>query len=169
MKNVQIKETTQDDLANIMSLWNDGDVMQHVGFPNGLDIDSHGLEKWYLQISKNPAFKHFSVYDSELGYCGESCYSIDLEHRIGEMDIKLFSKARGKGIARFAFEHAIKEAFRTRKCDRVFVEPKLENKKAWALYETLGFVRQERPDYLEPNEVYLELTLEAYMKLRNNG
>ena len=34
--NCEIRETARDDLENIMSLWNNGDVMRYLGYPDGL-------------------------------------------------------------------------------------------------------------------------------------
>lgn len=44
---VIIRTTTHDDLANVMALWNDGRVMQWVGFPNGLNYDKVKISKWF--------------------------------------------------------------------------------------------------------------------------
>ena len=48
---------------------------------------------------------------------------------------------------------------------RVYVEPSPANKKAWALYEKLGFVSKSRPTYLEDEDTYLELTKDEWDKL----
>ena len=33
---IEIKEATMEDVKNVQRLWADGDVMQYVGFPEGL-------------------------------------------------------------------------------------------------------------------------------------
>ena len=164
MNKLVIKKTKSEDLENVMSLWNDGEVMKYVGFPNGIGVTVERLEKWLIQMDQNENANHFSIYHEDLGYCGETFYSIDAEHGLGMLDIKLFPKARGKGIARFSLEYSIDEAFKSSLCNRVYVDPDPENKKAWALYEKIGFKSKERPSFLEPSEVYLECTEEDYKK-----
>ena len=76
------------------------------------------------------------------------------------MDIKLFRFARGKGIATKALSFAIEEAFKNG-AEKVWVDPNPNNIKAIALYERLGFVRTQMPEYLTSEEgvtsIYMEL------------
>ena len=95
-------------------------------------------------------------------YCGEAFYEIDNAHNNrAALDIKLFSFARGRGIAAKALSYAAKEAFNNG-AEIVWVDPNPENAKAIALYERLGFKRQDMPEYLmtqgeEPSSIYMEL------------
>ena len=41
-----IKETSKEDLLNIMSLWNNDEVMSFVGYPQGLEITLPKLIDW---------------------------------------------------------------------------------------------------------------------------
>ena len=50
--NISINETTKNDLDNILALWNDGEVMKYVGFPNGLGETMENLIRWYGWIKK---------------------------------------------------------------------------------------------------------------------
>ena len=36
---ITIRETSETDLENILLLWNNGEVMHFVGFPNGIGVD----------------------------------------------------------------------------------------------------------------------------------
>lgn len=156
-----IKETTVEDLENIMMLWNDGDVMKFVGFPEGIGITIDELKEWIGWVISKPKRCHYSIYAEDIGYCGETFYNVD-EQGSAAMDIKLLSKARGKGIAYKALSYAIEQAFNIGKAERVYVEPHPDNVKAWALYEKLGFVSKPRPDYLEEGETYMEITREQW-------
>lgn len=162
MKDIRLEKTTTNDLENVAALWNDGDVMKFVGFPDGLGVTPEGLIKWLASVDNDPLTEHYSIYHETLGYCGESFYSVDRETQLGMLDIKLFGKARGKGIARYAFEHAIDQAFKTGCCTRVYVDPDRGNLPAWALYKKIGFSEAPRPDFLEPSDVYLELTEDVF-------
>lgn len=141
-----------------MDLWNRGEVMFYVGFPNGLGVIFKQMERWLTNAQKNPFFKHFSVYTDELGYCGETCYDIDQEHDLASLDIKLLPIAQGKGIAFYALSYAINQVFELNLATKAYVEPTPANQKAWSLYERIGFVSKPRPTFLEPDETYLEIT-----------
>lgn len=152
-ENIIVKETEKADLKNVLALWNDGDVMKFVGFPEGLGETMAGIESWYGWIEKRrPSVNHYSIYTNEIGYCGETFYAIDREHgNASSLDIKLFEAARGKGIAFTALSFAIEEAFKNG-ASKVWVDPNPENAKALALYERLQFVKREMPAYLSESE-----------------
>ena len=166
MTEIIIKETKQEDLKNLMALWNSGEVMKFVGFPDGLNITYLEVEKWFENISGQSNSNHYSIYDAFGEYCGETYYSIDGKHNLAELDIKLRVEARGKGTAYKALLNTLDIIFCSKNCEKAFVEPDINNKDAWKLYEKIGFKSTERPDYLEPNEVYLEITRDAYMELK---
>lgn len=159
MTNLQMKETTVEDLSNVQALWGNGEVMQYVGAPEGIAVTIQQLEDWLNKVQSNALSKHYSIYEETIGYCGEAFYEIDTEHDLGTLDIKLIKEARGKGIAYEALSYTLDAAYQTGKCTKAYVEPVKSNVKAWALYEKLGFVSKPRPAHLESNEVYLEIDL----------
>lgn len=159
---ILIKETTREDLQNVMNLWNDGEVMFYVGFPNGLNVNIEQMEKWLKTVNKDISRKHYSIYEEELGFCGETFYSVDKNHDLSALDIKLFPYARGKGIASYALSYAIDEVFTKDLASRAYVDPNPKNEKAFKLYERLGFISKKRPEFLEEGETYLEITKESW-------
>ena len=156
-----VKETTVDDIDNVQRLWADGDVMQFVGFPNGLIKTDEEMRNWFTWIESNrPVLNHYSIFEDGK-YCGESFYEIDEEQKSAALDIKLFGFARGRGIATAGLSHAIKEAFRNG-AEKVWVDPNPDNLKAIALYKRLGFRQKPFPAHLlsedgEQNSIYMEL------------
>lgn len=134
---ITIRETTINDLSNVKELWADGDVMKFVGFPDGLHKTDEEMNHWFRWISSaRPMVNHYSIFEEDL-YCGETFYEIDCQHgNSAAMDIKLFSFARGKGIATKALSYAMEEAFRNG-AEKVWVDPNPDNGKAIALYERL--------------------------------
>jgi RimJ/RimL family protein N-acetyltransferase len=162
---VHIKETTIEDLQNVVTLWNDGDVMNYVGFPEGLGVTKQDLiNKWYPTINNDVYRRHFSIYDDDIGYCGESYY--DSRHpEKTVLDIKLLPKARGRGLGEIGLRHAIEEAFNHGGARMVYVDPNKNNKKALALYHKLNFKQLPHPDCsLRETHLYLTLYKEAYYK-----
>ncbi len=152
---ITIRPTRREELENVRALWNDGDVMQYVGFPHGLDATAESMERWYDRIaSKRPLLEHYSVFAEGIGYCGESYYRIDTAHEnAAVLDIKLFSKARGREIASAALQYAIEQAF-VNGAACVWVDPNPENRKALALYRRLGFSERETSAYLKRSAVH---------------
>ncbi|WP_055669574.1 GNAT family N-acetyltransferase [Desnuesiella massiliensis] len=158
---ILIKETTREDLQNVMNLWNAGEVMFYVGFPNGLNVNIEQMENWLKTVNKDIFRKHYSIYEEELGFCGETFYSVDKNNDLAALDIKLFPYAQGRGIARYALSYAISEVFTKDLASRAYVEPNPKNEKALKLYERLGFISKKRPEFLEEYETYLEITKES--------
>ncbi|MBU5591237.1 GNAT family N-acetyltransferase [Clostridium sp. MSJ-4] len=161
---ISIKETDENELLNVMNLWNNGEVMFYVGFPNGLNVTMEKLKGWLNGVNQNEMCRHFSIYAENVGYCGETFYSIDLEHDLATLDIKLLPAAQGKGIAEYALRYTISQVFENNLATKGYVDPNPQNKKAWKLYEKLGFVSKERPKYLEEGETYLEITKNIWIK-----
>jgi RimJ/RimL family protein N-acetyltransferase len=161
-KKIRIKETSEEDLENILKLWNDGEVMFFVGFPNGLGITLEKLHEWLLWVISKPYRCHYSIYHDEIGFCGETFYNVDPDHGIAALDIKLVPEARGKGIAEFSLSYVIQQAFTQGNAKKVYVDPHPNNKKAWKLYEKLGFSQRPRPDFLEDWDSYLEITKDEW-------
>ena len=132
--------------------------MSFVGFPDGLGISLEKLDKWLVWAINKPIRCHYSVYNNEIGYCGETFYDTDTETGTACLDIKLLPVAQGKGIAQTALKFAISKAFDTGNAERVYVDPHPDNHKAWVLYEKLGFISKPRPKYLKDGDTYLEIT-----------
>lgn len=159
---IRIKETDQSDLPNIMQLWNNGQVMFYVGFPSGLGVTMERLQQWLEGINQDSSSRHYSIYAQDIGYCGETFYRIDREHDLATLDIKLMPRAQGKGIAAYAFSHAIDQVFSNNLATKAYVDPHPKNRKAWALYAKLGFVSKPRPAFLPKGPTYLEVTRETF-------
>lgn len=158
---IDIRETTASDLKNVQALWADGDVMKYVGFPQGLVKDDNEMADWLKWIEgSRPKTNHYSVYSDGV-YCGETFYSIDDETKRAALDIKLFSHARGKGIASSALKYAIDRAFENGAAS-AYVDPKPENEKALALYKRLGMERKKTPPELfdkdYPEALFFEIS-----------
>ena len=170
---ISMKTTDENDLENLMELWNNGETMCFVGYPNGLGYSVDDMKKWYHSIGKNKKFKHISIYTNDLGYCGETGYGLEeneyfLNGNCG-IDIKLLPKAMGKGIAEYALRKIIKEMMLYKeKYVSIWVDPNKENIKAINLYKKLGFLKKEFPQFLkdlgEDNGkcYYMELKLSEY-------
>lgn len=166
---VDIRLTGEADLANVQRLWASPEVMRFVGFPEGLHQSMEELRsEWLPWVQHPPIMQHYSVYAQGIGYCGESFYQVD-ETGLACMDVKLLPCAQGKGIAYAALSYALDQAFHVGKAERAYVDPSPENRKALALYASLGFLPAERPDHLEPwDSAYFELSRTAWEARHGN-
>jgi len=157
-----INETSKADLMNIMSLWNNGEVMSFVGYPHGLGMTLPKLMDWLPWAMSKPNRCHYSIYHEEMGFCGETFYNVDTSFGLAALDIKLLPEAQGKGIAEYALRFAIEKAFIQGNAKRVYVDPHQDNLKAWNLYRKLGFKSKTRPAHLQQWDTYLEITIEDW-------
>ena len=162
---VTIRRTLPADLPHLLALWNNGDVMKYVAFPDGLGAVPEAMPDWLSWVeSGRPALRdHFSIYDDET-YCGECFYAIDTEHeKLARVDIKLLPQARGRGVGRQGLMHAVRAALHNGAA-RVCVDPHPDNREALALYARVGFVRAQAPAHIRASwdveypHVYMELT-----------
>lgn len=162
---LDIHRTGKEDLLHVQRLWADPDVMHFVGFPEGLHRSMESLEKdWLPWVQKDKVRCHWSIYAEGIGYCGETFCNVD-ETGLAVMDIKLISQARGKGIGYQALSYALDQAFRECNAQRAYADPHPENKKALALYASLGFLPAKRPSHLDDPGcpcVYLEINKENW-------
>jgi len=157
-----LKETNEEDLECLRSLWADGRVMQWVGFPKGLAYRSSEMKEWLGSLKKR-ACRHFSVYSLEHVFCGEVYYAIDSLHRRAGLDIKLRPEFQGKGFAADALSTLIDFCYKNEPSVReVWTEPSSENNSACKLYQKCGLLPKERPADMEAGESYWALEWERW-------
>ena len=164
-----IKQTEKSDLPNILGMWNNGETMKYVGFPNGLGWTMNDMNKWFEELQAQKEYVHCSIYADDVGFCGETSYEThELEHITRNMglEIKLLPVAQGKGIASYALKYAIDMAYNSGSFDVVHAEPHPENEAAIKLYKKLGLKFAERPQYLHPADTYMELDLTEWHNYR---
>lgn len=159
---IKIRETSKDDLKNIQGLWADKEVMAHVGIPEGIRMSDDDMDKWLESVaSSRPNSNHYSIYSNNK-YCGEVHYRIDTMHnKVADLGIKLYSFARGCGIANEALSFVINEAYKNGAKD-IYVVPNPRNKRAIIFYEKLGFEHKDAPDFIvgrfpQFDDYYMEL------------
>ncbi len=158
-KRVVIRTTRRQDLADLTALWNDGRVMQWVGFPDGLGYDGEKISKWFEKLQNHPHRHHWTVWADGIGFCGEVYYAVDQEHQRAALDIKLRVEAQGQGLATDALQTLIRHVFETEKeVEAVWTEPREENAASRELYARCGLEPEPRPSDLDPFESYWALS-----------
>jgi hypothetical protein len=71
LPSVEMRETTEADLPDLVALWNDGRVMRWVGFPLGLGFDLDRARAWLAKLDADPNRHHFVLEADALGFAGE--------------------------------------------------------------------------------------------------
>lgn len=156
---ILLRSTAQNDLEDLMGLWNDGRVMRWVGFPEGLGYDRDAVQAWFDKLQANPLRHHFVILNDEIGFCGEVYYAVDVNYQRASLDIKLLPKSHGLGLATDALRTLIEHVFKVEQdVNSVWTQPSLTNDAAHALYRRCGMKPKTPPLDLKQSESLWELT-----------
>lgn len=130
--NILLRTATKADAKELAKWWNDGAVMAHAGFPNGLGTteeevaESLGVGALMIEENRNPI--------------GEACYR-DLGESIAEIGIKIcVTDCQNRGVGRIVLSMLIRHLFASGFA-KIVLDTNLENKRAQHVYESLGFRR----------------------------
>lgn len=141
---ITIRSAGMDDAPLLNRWWNDGRVMAHAGFPNGLGeplertrdlvaLNEQGLDqRCLIEIDAVP-----------VGECSYSVYDGEVEIGIKICEAEYQNRGYGTRILRLLIEFLFTDEAinRPRPVVRVFLDTNLNNTRAQHVYEKLGFVR----------------------------
>jgi RimJ/RimL family protein N-acetyltransferase len=155
---IHITTTSEADLPDLLRLWNDGRVMQWVGFADGLGYDAAAMRVWFERLQGSPQRHHYVIRNPEGQFCGELYYAVDEAQRRASLDIKLLPEAQGRGVATQALRRLIDHVFAAEPAvDAAWTEPSGNNRAARRLYARCGLKPTNRPADLPPAESYWEI------------
>jgi RimJ/RimL family protein N-acetyltransferase len=155
---IALRPTSVEDLPQLMALWNDGRVMNWVGFPDGLGYTESSIARWLERLQADPRRHHFVITSSSLGFCGEAYYAVDALRGRAGLDIKLRPEAQGGGRATAALRALVRTVFEAEPAvDAVWTEPAENNLAARTLYWCCGLRPLNRPADMKPGPSYWEL------------
>ena len=116
--------------------WNDGNVMAHAGFPNGLGTTVAEIEKQIANDSDDTKRRLIIEYKNML--IGEMSFYV-YENAKYEIGIKICeSDYQEKGLGRIILSMLIEELFHMG-AQLIFLDTNLNNTRAQHVYEKLGF------------------------------
>lgn len=129
-KDLLIRQAVEADAEQLTKWWNDGSVMAHAGFPNGLGttveqvIEGMGEDRLVLE---------------ERGrLIGEACYRPAGEN-IAEIGIKICEEdCQNRGLGRIFLSMLIQWLFKQGN-RKIVLDTNLANTRAQRVYESLGF------------------------------
>ena len=135
-ENIKIREAEISDANILTKWWNDGKVMAHAGFPNGLGITLDKIKRQILQESDENGRTLIIEYDNMP--IGEMNYRNIQDYKV-EIGIKICNpNYHEKGLGRVILSLFIKELF-TMGFKVIILDTNVKNKRAQHIYELLGF------------------------------
>lgn len=129
-KNLTIRQADDSDAKQLAAWWNDGTVMAHAGFPNGLGTTEEevlkGLGNGRMVISEN---------DHLIGECSYR----DINDGVAEIGIKICkTSCQNRGIGKRILSMLIGWLFQNG-YSKIVLDTNLTNTRAQHVYESLGF------------------------------
>ena len=135
--NLTIRDATANDAHTLCKWWNDGKVMAHAGFPNGLGTSPNMVE---LQLShdSDDTQRHLIIEADNIPI-GEMNYK-NKGNGIAEIGIKIcaFSKQE-RGYGKQLLSMLISALFEKMKYSKIILDTNLNNRRAQHVYEDLDF------------------------------
>lgn len=142
---VTIRPLRESDAYTSVKWRNDPEVFKYTGntYTHIISIDDE-LE-WIRKVINNPCDYRCAILADGV-YVG-NIYLTGIND--GEADYHIFIGDRscwGKGIAKLASEEIIKYGFKQLHLNSIKLRVRTENKRAYILYQTLGFIEVESDD-----------------------
>lgn len=134
-KDILIRNVIETDAAQLASWWNDGSVMAHAGFPNGVNTNEERIKE---QIKNYTDLHRVLMIEYKGKAIGEMNYEFSDYGRC-EIGIKICDASyQEKGLGRVILTLFIEELFKMG-AKTIFLTTNLNNKRAQHVYEKLGF------------------------------
>lgn len=135
--NYIIRNAEEKDAEKLTNWWNDGKVMEHAGFPNGLQITK---EKVKQQLEKHDDNNRRLIMEYDGTLIGEMCYthlgdSVDIGIKICNFDYQ--NQGHGRIFLSMLIERLFHKGYQ-----KIVLDTMIENIRAQHVYESLGFVKQ---------------------------
>ena len=133
-----IRDAVPADAPLLCRWWNDGKVMEHAGFPQGLGTS---VEKITQKLLEPDNRTHLLIIESEGLPIGEMNWRRE-ESDHAEIGIKICESDRQeKGFGSRLIAMLCRDLFANRGIARITLNTMLENQRAQHVYEKLGFVK----------------------------
>ena len=131
-----IRNAEKRDCEQLATWWNDGKVMAHAGFPNGLGTTAEEIENQISTDSDNTKRRLVIEYGDKL--IGEMSFYVyeNAKYEIGKKICE--SEYQEKGLGRIVLSMLIEELFNMG-AQHIILDTNLNNKRAQHVYEKLGF------------------------------
>ncbi|MDO4326941.1 MAG: GNAT family N-acetyltransferase [bacterium] len=137
--NLTIRNATADDAEQLALWWNDGTIMAHAGFPNGIGQSvqeiADSLRKDSDQTYRRLMIEVDNHAIGEMNYRNKGNQTVEIGIKICD-----FSK-QNKGIGKIVLSMFISALFRDFGYQKIILDTNLKNERAQHVYEQLGFTK----------------------------
>lgn len=134
---ISIRGAKKEDAELLCSWWNDGMVMAHAGFPNGLGTTVENVADQIGKESDDTTRRHIILFKNVA--IGEMNYR-NLGDKTCEIGIKICdANSRNKGLGKIVLSLFIDGLFQNLGYEKILLDTNLKNKRAQHVYEQLGF------------------------------
>ncbi len=134
----QIRDLEPEDAEQMAAWWNNGAVMAHAGFPNGLGISVEEIRDSIRQYDPN---QERMIIEKAGVPVGEMNWR-RTEEKTAEIGIKICDASyQNQGFGKKLLTMLIQTLFYEMSFEKVVLDTNLANKRAQHVYEELGFVK----------------------------
>ena len=150
-ENLKIRYATKNDAKILCNWWNDGKIMAHAGFPNGINTTVEEIEKLISGETDNTTRRFIIEINNKPS--GEMNYR-NKNNGIAEIGIKICDfNEQEKGHGTKLLELLINYLFKELNYKKIILDTKLKNKRAQYVYEKIGFIKTKE----DKEVIYYEL------------
>ncbi|MGL4338557.1 MAG: GNAT family N-acetyltransferase [Turicibacter sp.] len=167
-KRLIIREVMESDALQLVTWWGNGEIMCHVGFPDGIKSNVDQLRQDIVaQMHDKNKNRHSRRYlilkkDSNTAIGELSYHDLDLKNHQCSFGIKICElNEQGQGYGEEALRGFLTFLFTEFLLHRIELDTLLENKRAQALYQKVGFkvIGVKRDMWLDPSGTYRSAVL----------
>ena len=134
---ILIRNATVEDAETLCTWWNDGTVMAHAGFPDGLHTTVEEIKKQIMAESDDITRRHIILYEDKP--IGEMNYR-NLGNKICEIGIKICEREmQNRGLGKIILSLFIDGLFHELGYEKILLDTNVKNTRAQHVYEQLGF------------------------------
>ncbi|MBD5490484.1 MAG: GNAT family N-acetyltransferase [Lachnospiraceae bacterium] len=131
-----IRNAVETDCEQLATWWNDGRVMAHAGFPNGLGTTAAKIKEQITNdsddLKRRLIIEYRGVSIGEMNFCVCESKKVEIGIKICNTDFQ------EKGLGRVILSMLIEELF-SMGHELIFLDTNLKNTRAQHVYEMLGF------------------------------
>lgn len=136
-ENITIRNVSVTDAELLARWWNDGSVMAHAGYPNGLGTTARKVAGQIRQESDSTVRRYMILLDGDR--VGEMVHR-QINPRVCEIGIKICQpEKQNQGYGKKILSLFISGLFDCLGYERIQLDTALENTRAQHVYESLGF------------------------------
>lgn len=136
---LKIRNASSEDAQILCSWWNDGVIMAHAGFPNGLGTDVFQITESCLQKENDDGRR--LIIEANNVPIGEMNYRTIVDG-VAEIGIKICVRSeQEKGYGTKCITMLLHYLFVNRGYKKIILDTNLQNVRAQHVYEKLGFIK----------------------------